>query len=263
MSFSKQMLSPIWASDEVHDSECAPSFIGLGTPKTGTSWWFELLLQHPLIESNQFNVKETCYFCHAWSENQNDQFLNGYRKGFKKAEANIISGEWSTLYFSHPYALERVVEAFPDIKFFLTFRSPLPMFYSWLNQLMRNRARSMLKESEEARFMYLNYDAVPSLFSQISIFPQRLHWLKKKVGDNLLCLQYEKNVIDTQGQIDRCMVHLGLPSFEVKSAEVRVNKADENLVQDLKIPAVTKDALKETGEELLKLCPDFDEALWK
>lgn len=257
------MLQPLVLDvDSPGNNKSGPSFIGVGTPKAGTSWWFELLMQHPDIQANQFGVKETCYFCHSWPEIEDERFVQNYKNGFVRTHSHTQIGEWSTLYFCHPFALERLVKTFPNAKYLVTFRSPVTTFYSWLNQLLRNRAKLMIQDSQEARFMYLNYDAIPSLYSQICQFPARLQWLKKSVGEKLLCLQYEQNVSSVQSQFSKCLSHLEVKPFTVKNAETLVNKADENLLKDVVIPKETVKALQKVGKELLEMCPDFNTSLW-
>lgn len=254
------MLTPLKLDSNEVEQVFSPSFIGVGTPKAGTSWWFELMVQHPKIEINRFNVKETCFFCHGLQ--QNDVSLNHYVQGFRPTAEDMLVGEWSTLYFSHPFALHRVMQHFPETKILVSFRDPVTTLYSWLNQLMRNRAKKMLSNDDESRYMYLNYDAFPSLFNQILRYPEILKNLQNVYKDNLLCLQYEKNVLDTQRQLDMTMRFLGQEPFYVADRNKKVNESNINLIDDLNIPISVRADLIRCGKQILSLCPEFDGSLW-
>ncbi|MDO6476478.1 sulfotransferase [Alteromonas sp. 1_MG-2023] len=261
MSYPSQMLKPLMVG------ECAegapPYFIGLGTPKAGTSWWYHLLMMHPQIKDNNFGVKETCYYCHNWPEENAEELKQQYQRGFTSEDSGTVTGEWSTLYLSHPFALKRLIEDFPEARYLLLFRDPIDTLNSWLNQLMRNRAKKMLKDDDASRFMYLNYDAIPSLFAQIMRYPTLLHELQNVAGLKLLCLQYEQNAADIQTQYDKTTDFLGLQRFELNNADVQINTADSNLVAGLVLPEVVKNDLKACARELLKMCPDFEPSLWQ
>ncbi|MEG3767492.1 sulfotransferase [Alteromonas sp. 14N.309.X.WAT.G.H12] len=259
MSYSPQMLRPLDLSAK---QGASPSFIGLGTPKAGTSWWYNLLLQHPQIAENNFGVKETCFYSHAWPDEETDEFLERYRKGFYSADSSILKGEWSPLYFSHPFALKRITNHFPDTRFLIIFRNPIDAFYSWINQLLRKRASRMIRQDEESKFMYLNYDAIPSIFSQIVRYPAILAELKEEYGSNILCLQYEENARNTQAQYNKTTDFLGIARHKLCDANIRVNAAKTNLVSEMKFPSVAITELKHSAEHLLTLCPDFDANLW-
>lgn len=261
MSYSLQMLKPLELKANAEGMQ--PHFIGLGTPKAGTSWWYHLLTMHPQIDDNNFGVKESCYYCHNCSEEKAEEFKQQYEKGFLTKKIGTVTGEWSTLYFSHPFALKRLIENFPEARYLLLFRDPIDTLHSWLNQLMRNRATKMLQHDEASRFMYLNYDAIPSLFAQIMRYPVLLQELQKIRGLKLLCLQYEQNATNVQHQYNKTTDFLGLQRFEIINADIQINTAQKNLVSDLTLPKEMINDLKACARSLLEMCLDFDPSLWQ
>ena len=78
MRYSPQMLDRKHLKSGCPEKSGKPDFIGLGTPKAGTSWWYQLLVEHPKIKDNDFRVKETCYFCHPWDNDENNAALAHY-----------------------------------------------------------------------------------------------------------------------------------------------------------------------------------------
>mgnify|MGYP005819312685 FL=1 len=262
MRYSPQMLDRKHLKSGCPEKSGKPDFIGLGTPKAGTSWWYQLLVEHPKIKDNDFRVIETCYFCHPWDNDENNAALAHYETGFGSATDALV-GEWSTLYFSHPFALERVIESYPNAKKLVAFREPVSCLKSWVSQIMRNRASKMLHDDEESRQMYWLYDLLPSLYTQIMNYPDKLRWLMEKEGDNLLVLQYEANQTATQRQLDKTLTFLEQDSFEPPSLSKRINAAGNNDFSELTLPAHVERDLRRCGRALLSLCNDFDPALWE
>lgn len=150
MRYSLQILNRKHLKSGFSEQSGKPDFIGLGTPKTGTSWWYQLLVEHPNIRDNDFWVKETCYLCHPWDNAENNAALAHYEAGFERY-ADALVEEWSTFYFSHPFALERVIESYPNARRLVSFREPVSCLKSWVSQIMRNWASKMLHDDEESR----------------------------------------------------------------------------------------------------------------
>ena len=120
----------------------------------------------------------------------------------------------------------------------------------------------MLHDDEESRQMYWLYDLLPSLYTQIMNYPDKLRWLMEKEGDNLLVLQYEANQTATQRQLDKTLAFLEQDSFEPPSLSKRINAAGNNEFSELTLPAHVERDLRRCGKALLSLCNDFDPALW-
>jgi hypothetical protein len=262
--FSPQMLKPITVGS-VNSSYplCEPAFIGLGTPKAGTSWWYEQLLQHPQIRDNRFNVKESCYFCHNWPEEQHGQMIENYFQAFQ-GDANLLCGEWSTLYFSHPSALKRVVQACPSSLLMLTFREPSRCFESWVNQILNRRAKSLLvPDNPDAFYMYLNYDVIPNIHATILSFPAKLAYLQSVANDRLLVLQYEKNRQDPYKELHKTYEFLGVDkNFKNRNVSDLVNKTENHQFNLTQVPKHMVEELHQTTQTLLAMLPEFSAQLW-
>src|SRR5262245_16650115 len=59
-AFQRQYLLPVPDDWKIGN----PSFIGIGCPKAGTTWWFRLLLEHPSVKPNRLDTKDLFYFFH-------------------------------------------------------------------------------------------------------------------------------------------------------------------------------------------------------
>lgn len=104
-------------------------FICIGANKSGTTWLYEMVRQHPEICVSK--VKEPHFYSHNYDK--------GYEWYFNlwKTEINQKTGEFSTTYFNSVLALDRIVKDNPDVKIVLLLRDPLSRAYSHLKHLLR------------------------------------------------------------------------------------------------------------------------------
>jgi hypothetical protein len=133
-----------------------PDFIGLGVAKCGTTWLFDMLSQHPEIsfaradrenafcyatpemeklkEENLFPIKEVQFWNHLYSPfNEKRKFLSAYKKLFRDAQSDQVSGEITNNYLL--FLLDRnILKAFhasmPGVKLFVVLRNPIERFIS-------------------------------------------------------------------------------------------------------------------------------------
>ena len=95
-----------------------PTFIGIGAQKSGTSWIFSCLEEHPEIF---MPVKEI----HFFSKNKlYCKGLNWYEEQFKTYNHQSQIGEFSTTYLHSNEALNRIYEKCPDAKIIVSLRDP-------------------------------------------------------------------------------------------------------------------------------------------
>ena len=109
-------------------------FIGVGVPKSATTWLYECLLEHPDIrgpvrkihrELNFFNLHYTRGY--AW-----------YHKQFEFGPWKI--GEYSPSYFRDNCVPERIYRYNPNVKLLLALRNPIDRAFSHHKHLVqRNR----------------------------------------------------------------------------------------------------------------------------
>src|SRR5258708_7715376 len=100
-----------------------PHFVGIGSGKAGTSWWYHLLLQHPEIKPNLLRTKELQYFCHFGPAGMDSVAIENYRQAFAAPE-NSICGEWSPIYLSYPLAMDHLAVSAPETKLLAIIRNP-------------------------------------------------------------------------------------------------------------------------------------------
>lgn len=109
-------------------------FIGIGAPKSGTSWLWEMLRQHPDIfipekkELHYFNIEAM-----GDSKYQNPNYskpFEYYLEHFEKATANQICGEITPAYLVSRTAPKKISELCSDVKLIAILRNPIERSYS-------------------------------------------------------------------------------------------------------------------------------------
>src|SRR4029078_1133257 len=80
-----------------------PAYVGIGPGSTGTSWWHQMLLEHPQVIENRLRAKELNYFMYFSFRSPSAEELETYRVAFA-APPGAICGEWSPGYLGNPFA---------------------------------------------------------------------------------------------------------------------------------------------------------------
>jgi hypothetical protein len=111
-----------------------PDFVIIGAQKSGTSFLYRLLVQHPHVKPAF--AKEVHYFDLNFRRGD-----NWYRSHFPLQTPNssrYITGEASPYYLFHPHAARRASTVLPDAKLIVLLRNPVDRAYShYQHQLKR------------------------------------------------------------------------------------------------------------------------------
>jgi hypothetical protein len=100
-------------------------FIGVGVPRSATTWLGECLASHPEINfSSQFCKKEINFFSDNYKKGI-DWYLNLFPN-----EKGKIQGEYSPTYFWNKTVADRIKKHLPNVKIIITIRNPVDMIYS-------------------------------------------------------------------------------------------------------------------------------------
>lgn len=93
-------------------------FIGVGAQKSGTSWVYTCLYEHPEV---CIPIKEI----HFFSRPRFEKGKEWYESHFKKCDESKKSGEFSTSYLYSVEAPERIYNLYPDAKLIAILRNPM------------------------------------------------------------------------------------------------------------------------------------------
>lgn len=108
-----------------------PNFLVIGPGKSGTTWIYNLLKNHPDICVS--SSKETLYF-----ENYYHKGSDWYFKFFKHCKESKVVGEVSNTYIFSSLAAKRIWEFNPKIKLISCLRNPIYRTFSHYLFLLRN-----------------------------------------------------------------------------------------------------------------------------
>jgi len=133
-----------------------PTFLGIGAPKSATTWLFHCLQEHPEIFVAE--VKETDYF--TWRFNLTPR--SDYERHFDAVTDESAVGEISTSYLHSCSAPERAYAVLPGARLFVSLRNPVDQVYSHFWHLLRQN----FHQSQRSR---------PGSFEQaLDMYPDRL-----------------------------------------------------------------------------------------
>lgn len=249
----------------------SPDFVGVGSHKAGTTWWYHSLVCHPQIRAatvpgyeyntNDFVGKQL----HFFDRYHHDPFdaaeaREEYGKFFKRP-CGEICGEWTPRYATQwwvPSLLRQCVDE--DTKILMTVRDPVVRYESSHAHHIRHNMREFdLKFNQKAPLW------AEEAFSW-GLYGQHLERLLKWFDpENVLVLQYEKMVREPEKQYGRTLEFLGVdPSFLPADLYNRYNASRGGEIY--KISDTVRDVLKSAYVEdvalLVSLAPDVDTTLW-
>jgi len=211
--------------------KCIVQFIGIGAPKSATSWIFQCLKEHP--ELCVSHPKETFFFSKNFLYKKGLRF---YRTFFSHCKADKIRGEYSTNYMVSPKAAERIYKHFPKVKIIASLRNPIDRAISHYTYGLASRGRlSIYNSFEEAIQKDKNLIEKGFYHKQLNkfyeIFPR----------ENIHIELYDDLKKDAEGSIKRIYQFLGVKnvSFIPVSIKKSVLKSDSFAI-NTRIPLLNR-----------------------
>lgn len=133
-----------------------PNFLVGGPPKCASTSLYFYLKQHPDIFMSP--VKQTRFFSEKYNEGI-DFYVNTY---FSEKKSEKMAGEATPGYFCYPFAVERIYNFNPEMKFIFCFRNPVERAFSGWNMRVGNGTEKLsfrealkqnLKQRESVTFL--------------------------------------------------------------------------------------------------------------
>lgn len=158
-----------------------PDFVGIGAQRSGTSWWYRGLEEHPRVATVEGQAKELHYFTRFWKDEPPADFAESYHRLFPRPEGKL-AGEWTPRYmldFGAPMLLR---EAAPEAKLLAILRDPVERFRSGIERAVRrSRASAPMELSRVSDAVHRSLYAA-QLRRVLDHFPR----------EQLLVLQFER-----------------------------------------------------------------------
>lgn len=119
-------------------------FIGVGAQKSGTSWIYACLYEHPQICAP---IKEIHFFSRErnWSKG-----IDWYLNKFNSCKTGLLKGEFSTSYLYDENSAARIKKHFPKAKIILSLRNPVNRAFSQYRNAIKAGEISKDTSTEEA-----------------------------------------------------------------------------------------------------------------
>lgn len=186
-------------------------FIGLGAQKSGTSWAYTCLYEHPEV---CMPVKEI----HFFSRLRYSDGIAWYEGQFKNCEAGKLRGEWSTSYLYSKDAPSRIHEHYPSAKFLAILRNPVDRAYS--------QYRNAIRAGEIPKTVTFDeYSAKEKSVWEQGLYAEQLsRYLELFPREQVLVLIYEDIKKDPVAFMRRIHEFLGIkPDFVSSMVHTEVN----------------------------------------
>ncbi len=243
-----------------------PDFVGIGAPKSGTTWWYTLLSDHPQIVPNCIKWdkrKELQYFAHFQHRPLTGEEIAVYRQAFA-SPPGAVCGEFSVQYLSYPHCIEHLAVVASNAKILVILRNPIDRLMSHLNHLTVNRLRPYQRLNPGQIYVFRTFSLYTeaTLHSLYSIGLERLfrHYNREQV----LVWQYEYMVRFPDETLRRTYRFLGVDErYRPQKIAAPVN------VHPYLIPKPTPEErsqlatyLADDVRRVFALCPELDRTLW-
>jgi len=231
-----------------------PDYVGVGTARSGTTWWDSLINAHPRVSRPPSTPKEVHYFDERWERDLSDDDVERYHALFARPPGHL-AGEWTPGYMLDAWTPARLRQAAPDARLLVLLRDPVARFRSG-RTLAENRfsVGSTARAAANAAFARGLY--ADQLLRLWSAFPR----------EQVLVLQFERCLPDPRAELERTYAFLGLdPAIPVDldvAASVNASSGPKASLSAWQEDQLVRRYAPE-NERLSGLLPDLDLSLWR
>ena len=231
-----------------------PDYVGVGTARSGTTWWDALIQAHPLVERAPGCPKEVHFFDDRWEHGLGEGDVVRYHAFFARPPGHL-AGEWTPGYMLDAWTPGLLHQAAPQARLLVLLRDPVERFRSG-----RALAESRLTVGATARA------AANAAFSRGLYADQLLRLWRAFPRSQVLVLQFERCVRDARGQLRRTYEFLGVEPAAADTVDVvgRVNpsRGSGEVLTDWQAAMLARRYAPE-NERLAALLPELDLSLWR
>jgi hypothetical protein len=190
-----------------------PSFLGVGPPRTGTTWLHETMVGHAnLPQAN----KEIKFF-----DRHYDLGLDWYGANFDQT-SSLVTGEICPTYFASAVARERIARLSPRPRIICTFRDPVVRVFSLYK--MKRTYGDITCDFKEA------IERDPELMESGRYAYHLAEWRRIFGEYNVLAAFYEDFAADAQSYVDRIADFAAIPRFKLAGESSRKIHSSEGTV---------------------------------
>ena len=244
-----------------------PDFVIFGAQKSGTTWWFRLIEQHPGVVQPAKQRPELHFFDRLWGEWPTDETIAHYHRYFPRPAGKLV-GEKTPEYLSCPWVPPMVKLAAPEARAIVLLRDPVERYVSGLSHHDRG---GLVEDDEELGRVFGDRMRVVTDAMSRGQYATQVEWLREVFpAERLLILQYERCAADAAGQLARTFEFLGLPGHALPAEELarprnqakldKVSVPDEHLELLRRYYRPEVERLRQSAAEIdLSLWPNFSQ----
>lgn len=172
-----------------------PDFVGVGAQRSGTTWWHQLICDHPEVFCPEGAVKELHFFDRYVDVPVPDSLADDYARWFARP-AGTLAGEWTPRYMLDFWTPRLLARCAPDAKLIVCLRDPVERFLSGMT-----------------------LQPVASVHVHRCLYHLQLSQLLRHFPrEQLLVLQHEACLEDPGAELARTFRFLGLAAAEHRPA---------------------------------------------
>lgn len=179
-------------------------FLGIGAQKTGTTWLYEMLRQHPDIA---FPLgKEVHYWNRAYPAQSSDDYFAKFQ------HPTLSEGEITPAYaFLASTTIEEIYRHQPDLKIIFIIRNPVERAWSSAKMAL-GRAEMKFCEASDAWFID-HFNSKGSLLRGDYEACLR-RWIEVYSAEQVLVLKFEDIKQTPDDVLSKCCHHIGINEFD-------------------------------------------------
>lgn len=185
-----------------------PDFLGIGPPRTGTTWLERILRGRAGLPKD---IKETQFF--VWRYQLG---LEWYAAHFRECPPDLPAGEFAPTYFDSPEARDRIARDLPGCRIICTLRDPAERLYS--HYRLWRKIGYTKSPFEHAAFKHRQ------LLDTARYADHLKGWMDRFGRERVLVLLHDDLLADRQGFIDRVCDFIGIARFDVSRIESADNR---------------------------------------
>ena len=231
-----------------------PDYVGVGTARSGTTWWDSLVRAHPRVSRPEGTPKEVHFFDGCWQAALSQAEIDRYHAFFARPDGHL-SGEWTPGYMLDVWTPALLRQAAPEARLLVLLRDPVERFRSG-----RTLAENRLTVGSTARA------AANAAFNRGIYADQLLRLWAAFPREQVLVLQYERCVADPAGQLRRTYEFIGLeaeiPDGLAGAARFTASRGPQIPLRPGQVAQLVRRYAPE-NERLATHLPELDLSLWR
>jgi hypothetical protein len=200
-----------------------PDWVGVGTQRSGTSWWHDQLMKHPRSHRVRGQSKERHHFDRFATEDFTEADIEGYHRLFPRPPGTF-TGEWTPRYLYDFWTVPLLARAAPDARLLVMLRDPVERYRSGIADTQRRDTEAAAPDETPITARRRRSAAANDAFAR-SFYHQQLQRLFEVVPrSRVLVLQFEACIAEPEPAYRATLEFLGYDDVEFVPEKLAVPK---------------------------------------